>query len=64
MASRLHQLARDTSASRDRYVDFLRAVSIVAVVFGHWVSALIERDGGLIGVTSSIAKRSPSDLLR
>jgi hypothetical protein len=30
-----------TPASRDRYVDFLRAFSIVVVVVGHWTIALI-----------------------
>ena len=58
MASRLQQLARDTPASRDRYVDFLRAVSILAVVFGHWVSALIERDEGLVRVTGAVGRAS------
>jgi hypothetical protein len=34
-------LASKTPESRNRYVDFLRAVSICAVVFGHWLMALI-----------------------
>lgn len=33
------QLAGQTPASRNRYVDFLRAASILAVVFGHWIMA-------------------------
>jgi hypothetical protein len=32
-------LAAKTPASRNRYVDLLRAVSIFAVVFGHWLMA-------------------------
>lgn len=32
-------LAGQTTASRNRYVDFLRAASILAVVFGHWIMA-------------------------
>lgn len=32
-------LAAKTPESRNRYVDFLRAVSICAVVFGHWLMA-------------------------
>ncbi len=32
-------LARDTPAYRNRYVDLLRAVSIMVVVFGHWLMA-------------------------
>lgn len=33
------RLAEQTPASRNRYVDLLRAVSIGAVVFGHWLIA-------------------------
>ncbi len=36
-------MAAATPPSRDRYVDFLRAVSILAVVTGHWVIATIQR---------------------
>ncbi|MDP3984095.1 MAG: acyltransferase [Acidimicrobiia bacterium] len=32
-------LARNTPAHRNRYVDFLRAASIMVVVFGHWLMA-------------------------
>ena len=32
-------LAVKTPESRNRYVDFLRALSICAVVFGHWLMA-------------------------
>jgi fucose 4-O-acetylase-like acetyltransferase len=35
------QLAAATPASRERYVDFLRAASIVSVVFGHWLMAVV-----------------------
>jgi hypothetical protein len=38
------ELERLTPASRDRYVDFLRAFSIVVVVIGHWTIALIFRE--------------------
>src|SRR4249919_1559235 len=46
VGSRLDELARATPATRDRYVDFLRAASIVAVVFGHWFISInhLERD--------------------
>lgn len=40
--SKLAELAAKTSASRDRYVDFLRAFAIFVVVVGHWISAVIE----------------------
>lgn len=39
-------LAAATPASRDRYVDFLRAFSIAVVVFGHWLMAIVFFDGG------------------
>jgi hypothetical protein len=41
VSSRLDELVRATPATRDRYVDFLRAASIVAVVFG--IVALVGR---------------------
>jgi hypothetical protein len=37
--SRASALAAKTPPTRNRYVDFLRAVSIGAVVFGHWLAA-------------------------
>jgi fucose 4-O-acetylase-like acetyltransferase len=37
--SRARELAERTPASRNRYVDFLRAVSIGVVVLGHWLMA-------------------------
>lgn len=33
------EMARQTPATRNRYVDLLRAVSILVVVFGHWLMA-------------------------
>ena len=41
-------LAAATSASRDRYVDFLRAFSIAVVVFGHWLMAIVFFEGGRV----------------
>lgn len=42
------QLAAKTPENRNRYVDFLRAVSILVVVSGHWlVAALYYHDGSL-----------------
>ncbi|MCL3861221.1 acyltransferase [Actinotalea sp. K2] len=50
---RLRQLAEDTPAHRDRYVDLLRAVAILTVVVGHWVtSAVTVTDGRLGGVNA------------
>jgi hypothetical protein len=42
-------LAAKTPETRNRYVDFLRAVSIFAVVFGHWLMAApYVNDGGIV----------------
>ena len=42
------RLADATPASRNRYVDFLRAISIMAVVVGHWLAAAPYIHGGQI----------------
>jgi hypothetical protein len=54
----LDELVAATPASRDRYVDFLRAASIAGVVFGHWFIAIIFWDHGVIGVHSAIGVTS------
>ena len=42
-------MATKTPAERNRYVDFLRAVSILMVVTGHWlIVALYYKDGALM----------------
>ncbi len=51
---RLDDMVAATPASRDRYVDFLRAASIVVVVLGHWTISLIAWDGGVIRSTSAL----------
>jgi len=58
MVSRLDALADATPEGRDRYVDLLRAVSILAVVFGHWFIAIIWWRGGLITNTSAVGVTS------
>ena len=46
-------LADQTPAGRDRYVDFLRALSICVVVFGHWlVTVVYWKDGRLVGINA------------
>jgi len=40
------RMAEQTPAERNRYVDFLRAVSILSVVFGHWLMAAPYYDSG------------------
>ncbi|MGH2705696.1 MAG: acyltransferase family protein [Actinomycetota bacterium] len=51
---RAADLAERTPASRERYVDFLRAFSILVVVLGHWFIALIYWEDGRIGVDNAI----------
>jgi fucose 4-O-acetylase-like acetyltransferase len=48
--ARATDLATATPTDRNRAIDFLRAVSIVLVVFGHWLVAApwIATDGGLV----------------
>lgn len=43
-SSRLDEMVQATPESRDRYVDFLRAASILVVVLGHWLMAVIYWD--------------------
>jgi fucose 4-O-acetylase-like acetyltransferase len=53
---RLEQLAARTPATRDRYVDFLRALSILVVVVGHWLIGVIYWRDGVIGSSSAIGR--------
>jgi fucose 4-O-acetylase-like acetyltransferase len=55
---RLDDLVHATPATRDRSIDFLRALSIVAVVFGHWFIGIIHWRGGLIYTTSAVGVTS------
>jgi peptidoglycan/LPS O-acetylase OafA/YrhL len=44
--SRARHMAEQAPPERNRYVDFLRALSILAVVVGHWlVAAPYMQDG-------------------
>jgi peptidoglycan/LPS O-acetylase OafA/YrhL len=58
LTSRLDELASATPATRDRYADFLRAASIVAVLFGHWFISIIHWRRGLIYQTSAVGLTS------
>jgi fucose 4-O-acetylase-like acetyltransferase len=51
---KLDDLVAATPVTRDRVMDFFRAVSIVVVVFGHWFIGVIWRRGGKIGTVSAI----------
>lgn len=47
---RLRDLSKRTPATRERHLDFLRAVAIGAVVLGHWLAiVVVDRDGQLAG---------------
>ena len=56
--SRAQQVAIQAPPERNRYVDFLRAFSILAVVVGHWLVAApyiedgVVRGGHLLGIES------------
>lgn len=52
--SQAAKLAAKTPESRNRYVDLLRAVSIFAVVFGHWLMAAPYVTDGGIQITSML----------
>jgi hypothetical protein len=54
----LDALAAATPATRDRYVDLLRAASICAVVFGHWFIGIIHVENGLITLSSAVGVTS------
>jgi hypothetical protein len=58
VSSRLDDLARATPATRDRYVDFLRAASIVAVVFGHWFISINHLERDIYSTTSAVGVTS------
>ena len=46
-------LAAATPETRDRYADFLRAFSILVVVFGHWLIAVVTwQDGKVDGANA------------
>jgi peptidoglycan/LPS O-acetylase OafA/YrhL len=48
--SSARELAEATPATRDRYVDLLRFLSIALVVIGHWLLAVLGfRDGEFVG---------------
>jgi surface polysaccharide O-acyltransferase-like enzyme len=44
--SSIRRLAEQTPAERNRVVDLMRVVSILVVVFGHWLLAAVTIDGG------------------
>lgn len=55
----IRSTADATPADRDRYLDFLRAASIVVVVLGHWLVAAVWVSGGDLHA-SSVLVHSPA----
>jgi peptidoglycan/LPS O-acetylase OafA/YrhL len=51
MWNKARELAQQAPPERNRYVDFLRALSILAVVIGHWLVAApyIDAEGAVVG---------------
>ncbi|MEA2433867.1 MAG: hypothetical protein QOG54_1324 [Actinomycetota bacterium] len=50
----ISEMVKATPQSRDRFVDLLRALSIVVVVFGHWLAAVVYWDGHTLRGTSAL----------
>ena len=48
--ARASEIADQTPAERNRYVDLLRALSISAVVLGHWLIAAPATMGGIVSM--------------
>ena len=57
--SRATALAAATPDSRNRYVDFLRAISICAVVVGHWLVAAPYVIDGDLSLTGNMLQSRP-----
>ncbi|UCD23907.1 MAG: acyltransferase family protein [Gemmatimonadota bacterium] len=57
--SRASQLAAATPDSRNRYVDFLRALSICMVVVGHWLVAAPYLVDGHLNLTGNMLESRP-----
>jgi fucose 4-O-acetylase-like acetyltransferase len=53
-AASLQDLAAATPSTRDRYVDFLRALSIAVVVFGHWLVVIVYLRGWELSGASAL----------
>ncbi|MCZ7537009.1 MAG: acyltransferase [Acidimicrobiia bacterium] len=58
----LDELVAATPATRDRYLDLLRAASILVVVFGHWLMAVLEWDDGRLETSNLLAEVRPLQL--
>ncbi|KPK34989.1 MAG: hypothetical protein AMJ66_02470 [Betaproteobacteria bacterium SG8_40] len=61
--SRAAGVAAQTPASRNRYVDFLRALSILIVIIGHWLAAAPYAAGGQLVLSSMLEHQRWTHLL-
>ena len=61
--SRAADIAAQTPASRNRCVDFLRALSILIVIFGHWLAAAPYVADGQIVLSSMLEHQRWTHLL-
>lgn len=61
--TRAAEIAARTPESRNRYVDFLRALSILAVISGHWLIAAPYVAGGTLTLTNMLARQPWTQLL-
>src|SRR5205085_3161606 len=52
-------LAAATPKTRDRYVDFLRVASLVVVMLGHWLMAVVVWADGRLH-TANVLETTPS----
>lgn len=50
----ISKLVDSTPATRDRYMDLLRAFSICVVVLGHWLMAIVYLDGDGLGGANAL----------
>lgn len=48
------EIAEATPPERDRYIDFLRVVSILTVLLGHYIMAVVEYDHGTFHDTNAL----------
>jgi hypothetical protein len=63
MMKRAREMAARTPPHRNRYVDFLRAISIAVVVFGHWLTAVITVEDGDVTASHLLAEAPAFQLL-
>jgi surface polysaccharide O-acyltransferase-like enzyme len=56
LATAVRRAAEETPRDRDRYLDLLRGASIVVVVLGHWLMAVVWLAGGKLHATTLLVE--------